>query len=89
MTSAGSGASATPWWRPRFEAPAPRSLDDAAGAVRERLRTAVGRAGGRGESGVLLSGGIDSGAVAAVLADGGARPGARTYSAVFPDPGRA
>ncbi len=86
VTSAGTGASATRWWRPRFEEPAVRSLEDAGAAVRERLRTAVGRAaGGGGESGVLLSGGIDSGAVAAVLAEGGARPGARAYSAVFPD----
>ena len=86
VTSAGAGASATRWWRPRYEKPVPRPLEEAAGAVRERLRTAVARAAATGgDPGVLLSGGLDSGAVAAVLADGGARPGARTYSAVFGD----
>ena len=80
VTSAGSGASATRWWRPRFEEPVTGSLEDAAGTVRRPLRTAVDRAAASGgDAGVLLSGGLDSGAVAAVLADGGRRPGARAY----------
>ena len=73
------------YWAPRYEEPRPIGVASAAAAVREGLGRAVGRAlDGATRPAVMLSGGLDSGAVAAaartLLPD--APP--RAYSVVFP-----
>jgi asparagine synthase (glutamine-hydrolysing) len=76
-----AGWSARRWWAPRYASP--RAIDAAAAAV--EVRAALERAGSRALEGsaqpaVMLSGGLDSAAVAAVT------PGlSATYSAVFPE----
>lgn len=72
------------WWLPRFQEPSRAERGDAADGVHKVLRRAVERAA-QPPAALLLSGGLDSGAVAALLADGGRRPGCRAYSAVFPE----
>jgi asparagine synthase (glutamine-hydrolysing) len=75
------GWSRVTYWAPRYEAPIDVGLDEAAELVRRELRRAVGvRCGER--PGLMLSGGLDSAAVAAT-----APPAAmlRAYSALFPD----
>jgi asparagine synthase (glutamine-hydrolysing) len=69
------------YWRPSYAEPEPIAGADAAREVRSALTRAVERAVEGAESaGVLLSGGLDSAAVAAVS---GAK--LRAYSATFPD----
>ena len=79
----GSDVSPRRWWLPRFREPSRVERGEAADRVRQVLRRAVERAA-QPPAALLLSGGLDSGAVAALLADGGRRRGYRTYSAVFP-----
>lgn len=64
------------WWEPGFTGT--RTVP--AGELRAALGTAVARRIDD-DTGALLSGGLDSAAVVALAA----RPGLRTYSAVFPD----
>jgi asparagine synthase (glutamine-hydrolysing) len=73
------------YWAPRYREPTSGTLDEHAAAVRAAADDAVAqRLSADGETGVLLSGGLDSSSIAAF---GGTRPGARLrgYSAVFPD----
>jgi asparagine synthase (glutamine-hydrolysing) len=72
------------YWRPTFAPREGLTMDDAVELVRPALRRAVGRRlAPAGETGVLLSGGLDStsavGAARALEAD------LRAYSLVFPD----
>lgn len=70
------------YWTPRWCRA--REDRDAVAAVSSRLESAIGRhMGASGNVGVMLSGGLDSAAVAA-LAAGAARERVRSYSAVFP-----
>jgi asparagine synthase (glutamine-hydrolysing) len=72
------------YWAPRYVPPARMSWSECVERVREGMQGAVARAlpeDGDGSCGVLLSGGFDSGAVAALA--GRARP--RAYSVTFPD----
>jgi asparagine synthase (glutamine-hydrolysing) len=80
------GSQARRYWAPAYAEPFALSPAEAAAAARESLAAAVGRQLPAGaECGVLLSGGLDSSAVAALA---GERPGRastpRAYSAVFP-----
>jgi len=72
-----------PWWRPRFEraeaAPAGTVLDDLRQAVRDCLVADV-------EVGCFLSGGLDSGVIAALMAEAAreaGRPPPRTFTMTF------
>jgi asparagine synthase (glutamine-hydrolysing) len=68
-------------WQPRTAAPDLRTIDEAAGALREAMAGAVERALGDAQApAVLLSGGFDSSSVAALAA----RASPRCYSTVFP-----
>lgn len=80
----GSGREPEPYWRPHYEPP--RRLSEAEAA--QELGAALGRAAARtceraGPNGVLLSGGLDSAAVAAAALAAGERLVA--YSVVFPE----
>jgi asparagine synthase (glutamine-hydrolysing) len=81
------GAEAERYWAPRFEQQRGLSLAEAGAQARELLVTAAERRAGEAEtSAILLSGGIDSAAVAGVSCncpDDERRP-RRSYSAVFP-----
>lgn len=86
----GLGSAAGPvrrYWTPRHRPPATLAADEAAAHVRVALGVALRRrAAPGGATGVLLSGGLDSGAVAAAGIhdlDEERRP-RRSYSAVFP-----
>jgi asparagine synthase (glutamine-hydrolysing) len=69
------------YWRPVYAAPRPVDAEEATARVRGALGRAVGRAlDGARDPAVLLSGGLDSSAVAAT-----APAPLRAYSAVFPD----
>lgn len=81
------GAQARRYWAPRFEQQRGLSLAEAGAQARELLVGAAERRAGEAEtSAILLSGGIDSAAVAGIscncLAD--ERRPQRAYSAVFP-----
>lgn len=72
------------YWRPAYRRPERVSFQDAAERVRAALERAVERRSPAGEvTGLMLSGGIDSAAVAGVAAACGRQP-ASAYSAVFP-----
>jgi asparagine synthase (glutamine-hydrolysing) len=73
------------YWTPRYSQPLAGSSEQLAGLVADRLRDAVRRrTAPAGETGVLMSGGLDSASVAAVAAE--AAPGrVRACSAVFPE----
>jgi asparagine synthase (glutamine-hydrolysing) len=71
------------YWRPRYRPPHRVGAEEAAGRLREALTRAVLRCGEGERTGVMLSGGIDSAAVAGLATAGGNRP-IGTYSAVFP-----
>ena len=75
------------FWAPRYVTPRTASREDAVAALGAGMQAAVERALGRPQpTGILLSGGFDSGSVAALAAratDAGDRP--RTYSWLFPD----
>ncbi len=76
------------WWSPRYRRPRKADPAEQAERLRDTLRVAVQRrASTAADSGVLLSGGLDSstiGAVATKLLPDDRRP-ARSYSATFPD----
>jgi asparagine synthase (glutamine-hydrolysing) len=67
------------YWEPRRGAVLGGSADELAGALREGIETAIARRTAGGDAAVMLSGGLDSGTIAAL---GGVK---RSYSAVFPD----
>lgn len=71
------------YWQPSYRTPAKIESADAAERVRAQLADAVRRRSLGHTTGVLLSGGIDSAAVAGV-AVAGEQPPAAAYSAVFP-----
>ncbi len=73
-------------WQPRYAPPERIRMPEAAGRVREAIAAAVARQSrGRRETAMLLSGGLDSTAVATVAAaDAPAAAPRRAYSAVFP-----
>jgi asparagine synthase (glutamine-hydrolysing) len=80
----GSGWRMARYWRPEYERPERIDRKEAAERVHDGLVRAVLRRCGEGDvAGVMLSGGIDSAAVAGVMASRG-RPPVRAYSAVFP-----
>jgi asparagine synthase (glutamine-hydrolysing) len=70
------------YWSPRYRAPERASREDAAARVRAGLERAVSRRMSHAP-GVLLSGGLDSGSVAALARR--VEPGLTAYSAVFPN----
>jgi asparagine synthase (glutamine-hydrolysing) len=75
------GLSRHRYWRPAYSAPPQVDAGEAADRVRNALGAAVSRAlDGARSPGVLLSGGLDSSAVAATTS-----VPLRAYSAVFPD----
>jgi asparagine synthase (glutamine-hydrolysing) len=73
------------YWEPRYGGTSALGATELAGGVRAGLERAVRRRGGdEGHAGVLMSGGLDSSAIAAIGATlGEARP--RAYSATFPE----
>jgi asparagine synthase (glutamine-hydrolysing) len=72
------------YWQPRFSPPVEGTETELLGEVRRRMGAAVEAAvRGAQRPGVLLSGGLDSTAVASLAAQNGGRPHA--YSAVFPN----
>ncbi len=80
------GARTTRYWEPRYEEPLDVPADELAERVREGLRVAVGRRlAPDAPTGVLLSGGLDSSAVAAVAVEVGGGDRVRACSASFPD----
>jgi asparagine synthase (glutamine-hydrolysing) len=70
----GGAATVTRWWRPRFREPAPAGREEAADRVGSALASAVAV---RTPAALLLSGGLDSAAVAALGE-------VRAYTASFP-----
>jgi asparagine synthase (glutamine-hydrolysing) len=70
------------YWEPVYREPLRLGREEAVERIRAALSTATRRRL-TGAPAVLLSGGLDSSAVAAVAAE--AAPGIATYSAVFPD----
>ena len=80
------GARLRRYWQPRYEEPLDVSGGELAERVHEGLRVAVGRRLALGApTGVLLSGGLDSSAVAAVAVEVGGSERIRACSASFPD----
>jgi asparagine synthase (glutamine-hydrolysing) len=79
------GVREAPYWTPRFSEPLGESEPQLAARVRMALDRAVGRRiAPDGQTGVLMSGGLDSASVAAIAA--GLAPGrVSAYSAVFPE----
>lgn len=77
------GATPVRWWSPPEPAPAARDAAAAAAAIRESAGRAVRRRLPAEAGGVLLSGGLDSGSVAALASAEG--PPLHAYSATFPD----
>lgn len=79
------GVAARRYWEPRFEEPLAGSAGELGAAVRGELERAIRRRMPAGApTGVLMSGGLDSSAVAAVGAD--LREGwVRAFSATFPE----
>jgi asparagine synthase (glutamine-hydrolysing) len=76
-----AGSPARRYWSPRYVAPPDVGREEAVTKIREGMSSAVDRALGGGRAGVMLSGGFDSGAIAALAAEAG-EPTA--YSCVFP-----
>ena len=80
----GGSGEPEPYWRPHYEPPRPLGEPEAARELRAALGRATARACEReGPNGVLLSGGLDSAAVAAAALTAG-RP-LVAYSVVFPE----
>ncbi|HLX20729.1 MAG TPA: asparagine synthase-related protein [Gaiellaceae bacterium] len=79
-----SGIRTTTYWLPRFEEPLRIGVDEAAEILWEALRTSVRRRlTGVERPGIIMSGGVDSTAVAAAATTLDGEPPA-AYSAVFP-----
>ncbi len=79
------GAREERYWSPRFEEPLDLAPEQLAARVRDGLERAVSRRrGANGSTGVLMSGGLDSSAIAALCAED---PESRTFAcaATFPD----
>jgi len=73
------------YWEPRFRGAPAQAEADLAGDVRAELERSVRRRSrGEGLTGVLMSGGLDSSAIAAICADSD-RGRMRAYSAGFPE----
>lgn len=80
------GARTRRYWEPRYEEPLDVPAGELAERVHEGLRVAVGRRlAADAPTGVLLSGGLDSSAVAAVAVEVGGGDRVRACSAAFPD----
>lgn len=80
------GTRTTRYWEPRYEEPLDVAADELAERVHEGLKVAVGRRlAPDAPTGVLLSGGLDSSAVAAVAVEVGGAARVRACSASFPD----
>ena len=80
------GARERAYWAPRFYEPVEQPVDELALELRGALERAVGRRLDPGEStAILMSGGLDSSAVAALAARAGAPGRVSAYSAVFPE----
>ena len=81
------GARERTWWRPRYTQPRNVTTGDAAELVRDAVTSSIAsRLRPAEDCGVLLSGGLDSGAVAALATRVPGVEGRFTaYSAVFPD----
>jgi asparagine synthase (glutamine-hydrolysing) len=80
-----SGAREAAWWTPRFREPSRTSAPEAARGIREALDGGIaGRIPAQKPAAVLLSGGLDSAAVATVAARS-RRGQVRAYTAAFPD----
>jgi asparagine synthase (glutamine-hydrolysing) len=80
------GARLERYWQPRYEEPLDVSGSELAERAHEGLRAAVGRRlAPDAPTGVLLSGGLDSSAVAAVAVEVGGSERVRACSASFPD----
>jgi asparagine synthase (glutamine-hydrolysing) len=79
------GVRAERYWTPRYAEPLQASREELAALAREALERSVARRlDSAGVTGVLMSGGLDSGSVAALAAR--QAPGrVRAYSAVFPE----
>ena len=72
-----------PYWQPEYQTPQAWNMDEAADALRPMLQQAVRRRlAANGKTGVLMSGGLDSSAVAALAHSLGAD--VTSYSGVFP-----
>jgi asparagine synthetase B (glutamine-hydrolysing) len=70
-----------PFWEPRARRGPARSFDEAISVLRDELSAAAARAlGGARQPALMLSGGLDSSIVAALIAD----RGPRCYSGAFP-----
>lgn len=79
------GMSEATYWTPRFQEPLDAPAVELAAEVREGLGRAVGRRiAADGATGVLMSGGLDSSAVAALCAEAGGGE-VQACSATFPD----
>jgi asparagine synthase (glutamine-hydrolysing) len=88
LTLPGGVRSERAWWAPRYRAPESIELEEATELVRTAIRRSIARhIPPAGETGVLLSGGIDSTSVAALaLAESGGPIERLTgYSLVFPE----
>jgi len=80
------GARIVRYWEPRYEEPLDLPAEELAERVHAALRAAVGRRlATDAPTGVLLSGGLDSSAVAAVAVEVGGGDRVRACSAAFPD----
>ncbi len=78
------------YWAPRYSADLESDPEAAVAGLRRRLAVAVGRRTRDGRAAVLLSGGIDSSAIAGIAAEAAsAASPLRAYSAVFPRQPRA
>lgn len=83
LRASSHGKRTQPYWRPRYEEPAPASVDEASEMLWAALRQAVRRRlEGTASPGIVLSGGVDSTSVAAAAVAEGFAP--ETYSTVFP-----
>jgi asparagine synthase (glutamine-hydrolysing) len=81
-----SGCGESAWWRPRYSPPISRSREELVETLLHLLEQSVRRRlTTDGKTGFMLSGGLDSAAVAGVATGGGTTRGLRAYSAVFPN----
>jgi asparagine synthase (glutamine-hydrolysing) len=73
------------YWRPTFTPTRQLALDEAGGLVREALERSVARSCAGESTGIMLSGGLDSGSVAAAAVTSlQGRSELRAYTATFP-----
>lgn len=73
------------YWNPQYQPPVPATLDEAAGALRERLDSAIAaRMDRERPTAVALSGGLDSTLVTSLAVAGHGPGSVRAYSATFP-----